>query len=462
MKNIYKIARNGALALGALALMVGCQDETIYNYLEISDRTVSFEDSANDEIKIEVEASGEWTYTVNDSWIEEVSSDNSGIVITVSDNTSSSMRYGTITFTCDDMESKATVLQASVGSNAQVVLNDAFNGGVVSPSGRYIAGRVIVGGGDVVEQVCPVLIDAKSGDMTVHESMIKETDIGAVDDFGNIFTSSGIVSNEGVVSAYDLPNECSWAEVLAVSLDGSVWVGRCFPKSKKLWEEAGHNPAGTYGAIKWVDGVPEILEVPETNGTGEESLWYGLQAFGCSDDGSIIYGNVLDYFEACYWDKDGHVKLIAPELNEFSFVQYTEGGEKCYTLESGTQQNFEYEKISPNGKYLAFQYDNGGGLCPAYLNTETGEYKVLKEYSGLATNTMDNDGNMFVCPSTNYGPASVITPDGEKIDGNDWVKDNYGLIISDARAICQVAADGSLFGYKSLDTQYYLAWWLLR
>ncbi len=444
MKNILKQLKFSFVAMLAIAFVACSETDIVKNYINLSDSTVSFGANPDEDFTIAVESSSEWSYTINGDWISEVSSDQAGVTIHAEENENVNMRSASILFKSGDIESRVMIYQAGASSNVNFELNSLFELGAVSPSGEYVAGMVAYDD----TNARPTSINTITGEVVKYASMSNEYTVTCVDDNGNIFAVSSVMisgyrmdSTTGLTEAILVPDDCKSGGVNGVSADGTIWVGFACPKTG-LWEP-----------MRWVNGVPEKLDRTETNGTGVENMFYGCVARGCSADGSIIYGNFLDYQEGIYWDKDSKMQLVAPEL-----MNYENG-----TSTAGARINADSHVISQNGKYLAFKYENSktSSIIPGYLNIESGEYKLFDDYAAKAIITIGNDETLFFTPFNYYGPTTVMTPDGEVIDGMDWVEQNYNVIVEDNRAIIQVSSNGNLFGYKGF-TNVYQAWWLTK
>ncbi len=453
MKKIFNSVKLTAI-LAVVALVSACTDgvDSIQNYINLSDSTISFGANPTDEFKILVEASGEWEYSISGDWISVESIDELGLTIVAEANTNVFMRSATITFICGSMETKAMVYQNSVSANVNLQLNSLFTDGAVSHSGEFVAGMAAYDD----SYANPTLVNTVTGETLKYPIMSNDYVVTCVDDNGSMFiVSSSMI--EGYRIEYGqtaeeilVPDQMGSGGVTGVSADGSIWVGFGCPI------------AGNWEPMRWVNGVPEVLPRDENNSIGE-TMWYGCAARGCSADGSIIYGNYFDYQDAIYWDANLEMHFVAPDLIIRGVYEYD--SQTYYTCVAGAKINADSHLISPNGKYLAFKYeDQSSGstvVTPGYLDIETGAYYLLSDYVSKAIVTISNDQSLFLTPYTSYGPTTVITAAGEEIDGMDWIEQNYGLIIEDTRAIVLVSANGNIFGYKGYGSSY-LAWWLTK
>ncbi|MFI3324468.1 MAG: BACON domain-containing protein [Rikenellaceae bacterium] len=452
MKNIIKIAIAlvGATLLGACA-----NDEGIY--LNLSDSSVSLDGAGYNEVTIEVSASSSWSYTINDSWITFVNKDSNGLTVKGEAYYGSDTRVGSITFETDDMIVKTTVFQLS--SLVTMVNTSIFTQGEPSPSGYYVAGMYYPD--DYYAN--PTLIDMRTGETTYFDLVDNDYVVSCVDDNGNIFLNSSwmtdgmrVDATTGVAEAIEVPDGYSAGGVNAVSADGSVWVGyACIATSEVV------DGFGSWYPMKWVNGVPELLPSSEYNGTGVQYVWYGVVARGCSDDGSIIYGSIMDFSESVYWTADNEYKIIAEEMVEFYETDYTDN-EFRYYLTAGARCYADNQRISPNGKYLSFRYvnDTEGTQYPGYLDIETEVLYLMTDYSGYDIMTLTDDLDIVLYSSSSYlVSTTMLLASGEKMSTNDWLEENYGLQIEDDRAVMQIGSNGTVFGWE-YSNYTYIPWWL--
>ncbi len=445
MKNIFKALR-ATILVAVVAIFASCEQDVVYKYVNLSDVNFSLDYAGEEEFSIAVDASGEWSYTINDSWILEVECDGANLVVSAEPNPTTAMRVGTISFTQGEATNKAIIFQSG-RPNANIAINNLFALGVVSPGGNYVAGLASYDD----DYYIPVLIDTYTNETKVYDMVSSNYVISCVDDNGNMFLSSSMLSSAGYSLSYDgtlaeldVPDTFWAGGVTCCSADGTVWAG------------FGLANGGGWYALRWTNGIPEELQTPETNGTGKEAIWYGIIPRGCSDDGKLIYGNIMDYQEAIYWDEYGNVNFVAPELMELEVSEYE--GSYYYSVAKGALQFADDQKISPNGKYLAFNYYSSGTYYPAYIDVTTGLYEILYDYAGMTIITIDNDGSFYLIASSVYGATTILPQSGDPFDSRTWLLSAYAVIVEDARSINQVSASGNLFGYSDYGDSY-VCWW---
>ncbi len=479
MKNIIKIA----IALVGATLLGACtNDDGIY--LNVSDSSLSIDGAGLNEYTIEVKASSSWSYTINDSWITFVNKDSNGLTIKGEPYYGTDTRVGSITFETDDTTFKTTIFQLS--SLVTVATTSIFTEGRPSPSGYYVAGMYYPDDTYAI----PTRIDMRTGETAYFGLVDSDLVVSCIDDNGNIFLNASWMTEgyrvDGSTSlsdvyeaattfaekeAIEVPVGYSAGGVNAVSADGSVWVGyACI--------EDVSDGVGSWYAMKWVNNVPEVLPMPEFNSTGVQYLFYGVVARGCSYDGSVIYGTCLDYFESVYWTADNEFRFTGYDdetgVNIFveydTYDDYDDEDEYSdedrnmfkYSLTAGVHCYADTQHISPNGKYLPFRYENSstGAQYPGYIDLETEVIYTMEDYSGYDIMAITNDLDFVLYSASGYLVSTeILLASGVKMSTNDWMGDVYGIQVMDDRAVIQIAANGSVFGWK-YSNYTYIPWWL--
>ncbi len=464
MKRVFWATKATLLAFTASLLLGSCSEEIISQYLKISDSSITLDAAGLTEFTIDVSSSSDWTASIESSWINEVSRNSAGITLSANAYTGTTARYGSVIIKTSFDTRKVTVQQSN--NSLSVFINYEFVEGVSSPSGYYLAGSKYISDTEIL----PTTIDLRTGEIREYDCELPTEitvverattyevswKVSEVDDNGNIFMINDVMiwglridATTGQYAMIEVPSDMIGGGVNAVSADGTIWAGFGCPLS------------GGWVPMKWVNGVPERLPISDTNGTGLQSIWYGSAVRGCSDDGSIIYGSIMDYWEAIYWDKNNEMHFIAPELLEYSIEEYD--GEYYCSLTAGARIYSDSQRVSANGKWISFIYNNEttGVSAPGYLDTETGVPTILYDMSGLDIMAISNEGDLFLSTTMLLEPTTVYTAEGETVDGMTWLTRNYGVVIEDNRAITQVTANGDIFGFKSYSDSY-IAWWLER
>lgn len=430
----------------AVILLAGCTQDPKNEYVKLSDAACTFRAADNLPQTVRVNASGSWTAESGASWLT-VEQQADALVLTVADNDTDYDRSTEILIASGRAEASISVSQLAADSNiARLRVLKTFSGGtVMSKSGRYVGG--IISELQPDESYCyyPVIIDLQTDEWTktgpFPSALYMLLRPYAISDQGLFFcfnaqdgSSPGIDLQGNVIMPKQVEGFKLNPHVQGISEDGRIWVG--------------YNQTGDYDnnnlfhPVKWVDGVPELLPMPETSLRGVPFI-NGCMARGCSADGSVIYGSSWDNldFGMLYW-KDGKVDWVGSDVRETQTVQIDNGiGETIdYRLVNGMIATAEYTKISPNGRWIAGAYrteklagnDIARTQYPAFFNTETGKTTIVTDFGeGYASHATD-DGLGIILLGT-FLPSSGIVYDIEHQVSlgsvEEWVSDNYGIVI---------------------------------
>lgn len=430
----------------AVILLAGCTQAPKNEYVKLSDAACTFRAADNLPQTVRVNASGSWTAESGASWLT-VEQQADALVLTVADNDTDYDRSTEILIASGRAEASISVSQLAADSNiARLRVLKTFSGGtVMSKSGRYVGG--IISELQPDESYCyyPVIIDLQTDEWTktgpFPSALYMLLRPYAISDQGLFFcfnaqdgSSPGIDLQGNVIMPKQVEGFKLNPHVQGISEDGRIWVG--------------YNQTGDYDnnnlfhPVKWVDGVPELLPMPETSLRGVPFI-NGCMARGCSADGSVIYGSSWDNldFGMLYW-KDGKVDWVGSDVRETQTVQIDNGiGETIdYRLVNGMIATAEYTKISPNGRWIAGAYrteklagnDIARTQYPAFFNTETGKTTIVTDFGeGYASHATD-DGLGIILLGT-FLPSSGIVYDIEHQVSlgsvEEWVSDNYGIVI---------------------------------
>ena len=445
MRSIYKLA---ALLPASLMLLAGCAkiDEDI-QFVRLEETTYSFQYKDNEPQTVVIEASGQWQAEASVSWIEIVEQTAGGAVINVQDNIDATeMRGGKIIITCGQASETVYVYQLGNTYNEWTYRYPIqFDlGAVVSPNGRYIAGRIpeLQEDNSYISRV--IFIDTETGEWhevaEIPNSLFAIEKPYAVTDQGQAFflNTKGndcvIIDLEGNITKVQAPEEYKYGgHVQCVSADGRLWGGYVSrPRSEGI----------QYMPALWTDGVAEVLPIPELNYHNQPHST-GILLRGMSHDGSVLYGSTWDNndFGMVYWKKDASGKyqvdyVARDRIEEFE----TEVNGKLITRVEvdGMTVQAQCTNISPNGKYIAGIYREEHGdvgnwvKYPGFLNTETGEVTTFPTHDGGGVTATD-DGIGFITNGT-VMPTSgaVVDIDNGVMLGSveDWVYENYGIHVS--------------------------------
>ena len=441
----------------AVILLAGCTQDPKNEYVKLSDAACTFRAADNLPQTVRVNASGSWTAESGASWLT-VEQQADALVLTVADNDTDYDRSTEILIASGRAEASISVSQLAADSNiARLRVLKTFSGGtVMSKSGRYVGG--IISELQPDESYCyyPVIIDLQTDEWTktgpFPSALYMLLRPYAISDQGLFFcfnaqdgSSPGIDLQGNVIMPKQVEGFKLNPHVQGISEDGRIWVG--------------YNQTGDYDnnnlfhPVKWVDGVPELLPMPETSLRGVPFI-NGCMARGCSADGSVIYGSTWDNldFGMLYW-KDGKVKYVGEDVHEIKSVTipYPEGDETFYYA-NGIVSQAEIYKMSPSGNWIAgaYQeitvntddYSTVASSCPAFYNTETETTVVLEEYSGAKGVHVTDGGIAFIALPMAGGEVYDLNAGVAIGTVAEWVYSEYGLIIPSDIFIKSVSPDG--------------------
>lgn len=444
----------------SLILTIGftsCGEDVVRKSINLSETSFTLPLSGEESRVIQVNSTEAWTASTTSDWIKSVYTTNT-VTITADRHAGINSRVGEVVITSGSNTASISVSQS--GSNREYNVGstgDYFPEGVISRNGNYIAGATLgFSGGYEVRR-----IDTRTGEARLI-SIIPGDDVitfvSAVDDFGNIFMSDGfghsgkILTKDGKFQEIPLPDGYIGASIQAISSDGTVWVGDVA------------NAAGGVSAIKWVDGVPTVLKDPDllVHEGQTDFLYLGCGSLGCSDDGSIVYGVVYDQRVSIYWDKDNTPHYVADELTETEW--YDPEDHTAGFQISGAKIFYELYMMSSNGRYIGFGLDQTMAKPGGIFNTETKE--IIKTPEG-SVQTVLNDGTIIMNEGTSYYPSLVRYPDGRTISGDEFIKNETGIIPIKGSGIWKVINDENgdlkaLFGGLDDGNRGFTIWYITK
>ena len=459
-------------------LFVGCTTETTEtHYVKLSEVACTFLGEGGPKV-ITVEANPGYEVSSSASWLKGGDEGESSFSLTADANDSGSERVAEVTVTAGEASVVISVNQLPSDSEmAHYRLLNKFNyGAVVSPNGRYAGGSYQTRNNDDTYNYHVVIIDLETEEWhevgEFHSSLYKPTIPSCITDDGTLFFSEyntygnlvSTLSGDNYLLEKAYPDWIGEANVEATTADGTVWVGYQQWMNGDDAMEAGYD-GGHYMPIKWTNGEPEILPLPEKNYRNEP--WpYGrsVMARGVSYDGSVIYGSAWDNTNQgmVYW-KDGEVHWAGEDIREFeevTLIRQEDGKEVPFTLTKGLMVYAERTNISPNGKWLCAAYavdtategmhDVITSKCPAFFNTETGKTYIFDEYSGSARSATD-DGIGFIVNSGGASGYVVDIESGTQLGTTEqWIYDNYGITVP-AGYIQRLCPNGMVLGYSVMN-----------
>ena len=467
MKRLFTTGIAAATLL--LSCLSGCtKTEETFHYVNLSQVACSFLGEGNSPLAVDIKASpAQWTATPGATWVKIERTDERTLTITVDDNGTGAERNTTITIEAGQASQQIQVNQLPKDSAiARYRMLDTFSISVaMSPSGKYAGGFTASIAPDNSWQYSPTIVDLETGEVyefgPFPESLYYLHQTMAITDQGLLFISDGY--NGGQI-AIDLTGNIFIPEAPAgftgkpqiqgTSADGKYWVGYAM---KGNVDEV---PA-PYKALLWTDGVPAELPWPDLNYRNEE-VWYGGMARGISANGKIIYGTSWENldFGMLYWVNNGanteKPKWVGEDVREVTEITIQRGDGTEYTkhLVNGLICHAQLTKISPNGKWIASSYrtetlaEDGFSIVTtqtaAFYNTETETTTIVSDYGESVGVHVTDDGIGFIGIGTHNNSSGVVYDLNTGTDlgsTQDWVYDNYGIIIP-AGYINYVSADG--------------------
>ena len=471
-------------------LFVGCTTETTEtHYVKLSEVACTFLGEGGPKV-ITVEANPGYEVSSSASWLKVGDEGAESFTLTADFNDSGSERMAEVTVTAGEASVVINVNQLPDDSEmAHYRLLNKFNyGAVVSPNGKYAGGSYQTQNSDGSYNYHVVIIDLATEEWhevgEFHSNLYKPTMPQCITDDGTLFFMDyesygslvSTLSGDNYLLEKANPDWIGQSNVEATTADGTVWVG--YQQHQTNDDGPGHEH---YMPIKWTNGEPEVLPVPELNYRNEEWGSKSVMARGISYDGSVIYGSGWENWDMglVYW-KDGEVHWAGEDIREFeqvTLIRYEDGAEIPFTLTKGLMISAERTNISPNGKWIATSYrteepaeDRISLLTTqtaAFYNTETETTTIVNDYGESTGLHVTDDGIAFI------GIGSLGITSCHVYDLNtgtdlgsmaDWVYDTYGIIISDIGFVNYVTPDGKyLIGsmpVASAGGTTYVSWYI--
>ena len=436
-------------------LSCGQEAQEQLQYVSLSQAGCTFFGTDNEPLAVTVETSpAQWAAEASASWVKaEPGEDGTTLVLSVEDNDGDAERKAAVTVTAGQASQTITVYQLAPDLSINRFRKERMfqNGGVVSPSGKYIGGFTNKAMEDNTWEYYPVIIDTETGEKIklgpFPSALFKCSQPFAITDYGQLFISdhenggSVIFDLNGDYMLSSIPEGCTnRGNVMGVSGDGSKWVG--YAISEKQEGER----IGQYRPIIWEDGEARMLSMPEKNFKGED-FSVGAMARGISADGSVIYGTTWDNSDGAmiYW-KDGKLQNVGKDIFKLTPVNASDGAGGTYEtnlIEAGMYCFAENQNISPNGKWIAGKYreesmdENGlitkGTIYPAFYNTETETTTVMRDYPDCTAVGATDDGIGLIAEGTSMQTSGFLVEIETGIHlGNclDYIQERWGITVT--------------------------------
>ena len=456
--NILKIKHCGLIAIVAVLLLsfTACKDENA-DYINLSINSFTFSPLGEEELIVDVKSGQAWTVECEGKWVIEKSKDGNSITLGASATQSGLDRTAKVIFRSGDAEEVLVISQLGTKVNYVSLLADS-QASVMSPNGEYVGGVSARMKNDSYE-FTPFIINVKTGQRTDKPVQKVECTASSITDEGLLF----IKDNNMVCKYFDsdnnlvdikIPAGMRNPSISATSFDGKIWVGYVQKTADRI-----------YYPIKWVEGQPELLEVPEKTLLGQP-LDVGAYARGCSADGSIIYGAIADDQTAIYWKADGTVDFVGKDkIRKHTITINHTGSDVSFEVVDRPIFYADNTSMSPDGKYLATTFAQTVApnkyekviYYPAYFDLEKEKLIYITDlpagFEDGFCSTISNDGILsFGCPAIGYTDAYVYDiHSGTTTSAPDYIKDEYGVIVSNSARITRITNDGNtLFGMSIL------------
>ncbi|MDU1891517.1 MAG: hypothetical protein E6767_12585 [Dysgonomonas sp.] len=461
----------GAFILPVFLLtLVGCEDKDA-NYVRLSSSSFTFSPEGTETFEIKVEASKSWTVEYVGDWVVEKEKDNSSIKIGATATQSNSDRLAQLVFRAGDAVEVVNVSQLGTNVGFSMMDNNSLEV-AVSTNGRYVAGVNSQLTGESSYEYTPFIIDLVTGKRTTKKVLKKNTVAVAISDNGTLVLMDETTwttfhydeSDEIIIPK--LPAGYKSPTVQGISADGKIMVGYARKESDRL----------DY-PVKWTNGNPEILPVPEKTGLGE-LLEQGAMARGCSADGSVIYGSIWDDKSAIYW-KDGKVGFVgADKMRKHTINVMISGSLVGVEVLDRPILYAETANMSPNGKYLAVTFRKVESVdnvqvefsSPAVFDVENETLTILTEYpSGFedgAGRTVSDKGMLsFSCPAQASTTGFIYNMNSKSVlSTSAFIKQDYGFSFTTEDAIItRIVNDGRvLLGLNVLVRGSSIQYWYIN
>lgn len=298
------------LPLLLLVAATGCTQPTEeVHYIKVDMIACSFQGTDAVPVRITISSNpGPWSAEPSASWIRITEQTEEGIVLTADDNPASTEREGEITVTAGEMTKTIRVTQT--GDTFVPARYDVFRdytmGAVISPNGRYTAGFIGVPDENATDHwlLQVVITDLESGEQYLPapflDSLYPLYDPCAITDSGTAFFHC----EDGRIIGFSISGDITVLDNVPGA--GKPWLSQVASDESGVWVGWCSGGSTVYSPVKWTDGHPEILPLPETTFRG--AAWNaGPWPRGCSLDGSIIYGTAWEGLDSglIWWDREG-------------------------------------------------------------------------------------------------------------------------------------------------------------
>lgn len=455
-KKLYYVA--SLIVATMVGLLAGCTKQGA-DWVKADRAMITLDAAGVEPVIISVEASTSWTATPSDTWIQ-VAPEGNTLTVTAIANEEVAERTGMIALTAGSATMEINVVQMgheSLTANYRFMTD--MQGAGISPSGKYVAcyAARIAESGETFEYDL-YLINLETNEQTLigsyAQSLYEFNFVRCVTDEGMIFMDHtqtySVVFEEGQLEyLIEDVDDIMSPRIEATSGDGSVWVGY------------GIGPTG-FMPLKYVNGVPERLEMPATNFRNED-LVPNVVVRGCSLDGSVIYGSTWDYpdFGMLYWDAEGKVHWAGEDVHKVTPTELIglDGMPFTKNLVAGMSVMADAFNMSPNGRYIGGYYSEEQAnsdktdivttTLPAVYDTVEERTIILSDYAGRGGVTaVDDNGIALVVASSGTAlycqTIMVDLATGENLGSTlDYVMDKFGIMLPSSHGVTYLPVGGT-------------------
>lgn len=455
--------------LAAVATLTCCSKEETH-FVKVDTVSCSFDATGAEPIVIGIQSSpSSWKAESTVDWVKIDDETASSITLIAADNTDVTQRSGKVVITAG--QATATIMVSQIGKSSSVQSNyytvgHYVKGAVVSPNGKYVGGFT-----STLDESGKVWIKF----ITIRD--IRNDVIYNLDPFPGTLYS--IIDPCAITDSGDIFFQCEDGRIVRFALDGDITVLDNIPGAGRPWLwQVGSDESGVwvghtsgnllYNPVKWTNGVPEILPMPEKS--YRDRKWsQGVIARGCSLDGQIIYGTAWDGLDSglVWWDKNNNVQWVGgDDIRKINVVQrFDEVEQKYYdfNLVEGILGTSSTSSMSPSGKWIAGGYqkeklaenemDIFAETWPAFFDTETGKTYILYDYPEAFGITATDSGIGVI----GLNASSGITEETLMVDivsgaqlstTTEWIEENLGIMIPNDSLVEFISPDGQVvFGY---------------
>ena len=428
----------------AAMLLTGCETGkmTGTQYIRLSDASCAFMGSGNLPAVVEVHANpAEWKAEASASWVTISDVTATSFTVEVADNDTDGTRETEITVTAGAAERAVRIVQVAQDyAFPRYRYYPEFYSICMSPGGVYVGGFYKEYDEDGNSIVCPVVIDVETEEWhrlgPYPNSLLTLFETACVGDNGDLVIAT---ENDGCVK-FDLDGNYELLKAPA-GFTGNPQISQVSSDGILVGWSAKN---GTSYPFKWVDG--EAVELPKPALNYRDEPVGDVQARGISADGRIIYGTTWDNYDfgLIYWDEAGEVHYVGEDVRYCRPIEIPDGygGTTKYNLCDGMWTSATNTNVSPNGKYIAGTYrveswsdaeqEVREANYPAFYDTETGKTVIFRELAGGGGVSATSDGLGFTADATMAASSGMVVDiDSGMVFGSaqEWIRDNYGIII---------------------------------